>query len=80
MNNIKPEFIQLIKFQDSIKDKVKQLEKLMPWSPNEIKVIDSQYYAYRAILWEIDMFMEDGAEDERDKLQEIAYDLMDEDE
>jgi hypothetical protein len=50
MNNIKTEFIQLIKFQDTIKDKVKQLDKLIPRSPSETSVINSQEFAYRTIL------------------------------
>jgi hypothetical protein len=30
-------------------------------------VIQSQGYSYRAILWEIDMFIENSADDYRDK-------------
>jgi len=77
MTNIKTEFIQLIKFQDVIRDKVKQLNKLMPRSPSETQVIDSQGYAYRVILWEITQFLLDGAEDERERQREVYYDLMD---
>ena len=79
MNNIKTEFIQLIKFQESIRSKVKQLEKLIPRSPSETSVINSQEFAYRTILWEINMFMEDWAEDERERQMEVHYDLIDED-
>lgn len=66
-NNIKTDFIKLIEFKESIEEKVKQLDDLMLWSPSEIKVIESQGYAYRAILWEIDLFIEWCADDERDK-------------
>lgn len=66
LNNIKEEFIKLIEFKESIEYKVKQLEELKPWSPSEIKVIDSQAFAYRAILWEIDQFMLEWADRERD--------------
>lgn len=66
LNNTKIEFNKLIEFKESIEDKVKILEGLTLWSPSEVKVIDSQVFAYKAILWEIDQFMEEWADRERD--------------
>lgn len=66
-NNTKEEFIKLIEFKESIQEKVKHLDSLMLWSPSEIRVIESQWYAYKAILWEIDLFIEWCADDERNK-------------
>ena len=77
LNNTKIEFIKLMEFKREIEEKIKKLDNLKPLSPSEVKVVDSQYFAYKAMLWEIEQFLLEWAEEERDKLQQIEYDLID---
>jgi len=73
MNNIKEEFIMLMKFRDSIESKTKMLDEKRPTEKLEKMVVSSQYFAYRAIMWEIDMFIEWIA-DEKNKFNRISSD------
>ena len=73
MNNTKEEFIMLMKFRDSIESKIKQLDKLQPESKVDKLVVDSQYFSYRAIIWEINSFIEELA-DEDSRFNYISWD------
>jgi len=66
--NIKEEFIQLENFKLSIVEKIKLLENMRPENQDDTQVINSQISWYKAILWEIDMFIEWLADDDKDKL------------
>lgn len=74
LNNTKEEFIKLMEFRQSIILKVKQLNEMQPTDENDRLVVDSQFFAYTAMLWEIDIFMEGLADDEGDKFNYINDD------
>ena len=61
----------LMKFKDSIDSKIKQLDALQPQSKEDRLVVDSQYFSYRAIIGEVNNFIE-GMADEESKFNWIS--------
>ena len=65
MNNIKEEFIQLEYFKESVWDKIRLLEEMRPENDDDTQVINSQISWYRAIIWELDMYIETTANNDK---------------
>ncbi len=75
MNNTKTEFIKLIEFKESIEDRLRRTESLIPDCPLDDYSIKRQVSGYRAIIWEIDKFMIEWMDRENELLYE--YDMLD---
>lgn len=71
-NNIKEEFIKLEEFRDSLKFKIKKLTSIEPTSNIEEATINKLLHDYTITLWEINCFIEEEANGERDKFSYIT--------